>query len=106
MCYNKVSQPDDENYGWNDQLQEYGELCHHESGSFKPNWGKWVTDPERDHDASKMLFSNNGGMYSTHKCLCEGCANIFDPTDEDDVKRHSFKNKKSTVRRCDSIFDF
>ena len=105
MCYTEDSKPDGENYGWNGQLQEFGKLCEHDSGCFKPDWDKWVTYPERDHDASKLLFSNNHGMYSTHECVCDGCGNIFNPTDKDEVRQHSFK-KGSSVRRCDDMLDF
>lgn len=102
MCYTEVSQPDSENYGWNEQLQEYGELCEHESGSFKPNWNNWVTFPERDHDAAKLLFSHKGGKYSTHECLCD-CWGIFNPTNPDEVEEHSFEGG---VRRCDDTMEF
>jgi len=105
MCYTKVSQPDGENYGWNEQLQEYAELCKHYSGYFKPNWDNWICYPLIDHDASKMLFGKNGGMYSTHKCLCDGCGEIFNPTDHDELRQHSFQKKSSTVRPCDDMYD-
>ena len=105
MCYTEVSQPDGENYGWNEQLQEFGELCDQNSGCFKPDWKKWVTYPQRDHDASKLLFSNKHGMYSTHGCLCDGCEKIFNPTDRDELRQHSFRKESSTVRRCQSMYD-
>ena len=105
MCYIEVSKPDGENYGWNGQSQDFGELCIHELGCFKPDWDKWVAFPQRYHDASKMLFSNKHGMYSTHECLCDGCCQIFDPTNCDELLQHSFKNKDSTVRRCACMYD-
>ena len=105
MCYTEVSQPDGENYGWNEQLQEFGELCDQNSGCFKPDWKKWVTYPQRDHDASKLLFSNKHGMYSTHGCLCDGCEKIFNPTDRDELRQHSFRKESSTVRRCQCMYD-